>query len=385
MKQQRIKVITNETIDLVALSKVIWAKRKFIVLIVLNFGLFGILFAFISPNYYQSSSVFVPSSQSNSLTNDFGGLAELAGLSLGGSLAQNDENIPPNLYPRLISSNDFRYKLINKKLYISSIQDSISYIDYYETLVKSSFLGNVVDFTFGLPRKAVVALGRIVNANKTSHSDLIPKVFEKRGADILSFSEREKLNMERLASQMELKIDQKAGFITLSFQMNDPFLAAQMANNAKEQLQTEIKKIQNQKASDHLLFLTTELEKKRNEFEEIQQKLAEFKDNNLNISSAVFANELVRLESEYNISYNVYSMLANQHAQAKIQVSRDTPIFTVIQSVSIPNEKQGPFRLGIIAIYILVGTVVAFVLLFLRTLWSVFRERWMLLTDTINN
>jgi uncharacterized protein involved in exopolysaccharide biosynthesis len=43
--------------------------------------------------------------------------------------------------------------------------------------------------------------------------------------------------------------------------------------------------------------------------------------------------------------------------QSKLQVSKDTPIFSVLKPVVVPNEKSGPKRLLIIAIWTFLGLI----------------------------
>ena len=45
-----------------------------------------------------------------------------------------------------------------------------------------------------------------------------------------------------------------------------------------------------------------------------------------------------RLRSKYNISNSIYSEMAMQLEQAKMQVKKDTPAFTILQPVTVPNR-----------------------------------------------
>ena len=57
-----------------------------------------------------------------------------------------------------------------------------------------------------------------------------------------------------------------------------------------------------------------------------------FVDKNINISSSLFQNKLSRIESEVNISESIVQQLASQVEQAKLQVNKDTPVFTTIKA-----------------------------------------------------
>ena len=58
----------------------------------------------------------------------------------------------------------------------------------------------------------------------------------------------------------------------------------------------------------------------------------------------MFQNKLSRIESEVNISESIVQQLASQVEQAKLQVNKDTPVFTTIKPVTIPFERSAPKR-----------------------------------------
>jgi uncharacterized protein YlxW (UPF0749 family) len=84
-------------------------------------------------------------------------------------------------------------------------------------------------------------------------------------------------------------------------------LAAQMAKFAEDLLQREVIGFKIQNAREHLKYTEERFEEKRNEFEDIQNRLASFRDRNQNISSAFAQNQLTKLEAEYNFVLNVYT------------------------------------------------------------------------------
>ena len=68
--------------------------------------------------------------------------------------------------------------------------------------------------------------------------------------------------------------------------------------------------------------------------------MADFKDSNKNISTARFMSELQKLESEYQLQQNILMTLASEYNNNKIKLNKDTPIFSVIDEVSVPNERS---------------------------------------------
>ena len=106
-------------------------------------------------------------------------------------------------------------------------------------------------------------------------------------------------------------------------------------------------------------FTSEQFNAKQKEFYALQDELAEFTDRNRNISSAQFQNQKQRLEAQYSIVNAVYTELAKQKEQAAIQVSKDTPIFSVIDPVVVPKEKTSPKRGLLLVIYTFLGVVLS--------------------------
>ena len=60
-----------------------------------------------------------------------------------------------------------------------------------------------------------------------------------------------------------------------------------------------------------------------------------------------------------NISESIVQQLASQVEQAKLQVNKDTPVFTTIQPVTIPFERSAPKRSLIVITFLFLGFVLS--------------------------
>ena len=168
--------------------------------------------------------------------------------------------------------------------------------------------------------------------------------------------EEEKL-FRSLSKILSLNVNANEGFVTLSASMEDPLVSAIIAKGAQEILQKNVINYKIKSASEQLEFNQKQLDLKKIEFDSLQNKLALFKDSNLNIVDSRFQNKLSGLESEFNIVNAVYQELSKQLEQSKLQVSRDTPVFSVIKGVSIPNQRSAPKRSLTVVIYSFIGFI----------------------------
>jgi uncharacterized protein involved in exopolysaccharide biosynthesis len=106
-------------------------------------------------------------------------------------------------------------------------------------------------------------------------------------------------------------------------------------------------------------FALKQYSDKKESYEKLQDERAVFVDKNINISSSLFQNKLSRLESEVNISASIVQQLASQVEQAKLQVNKDTPVFTTIKPVTIPFERSAPKRSVIVIVFLFLGFILS--------------------------
>ena len=113
-------------------------------------------------------------------------------------------------------------------------------------------------------------------------------------------------------------------------------------------------------------FAMKQYSEKKKSYELLQDERAIFVDKNMNISSSLFQNKLSRIESELNIAQTVVQQLASQVEQAKLQVNKDTPVFTTIQPVTIPFERSAPKRFQIVLMFLLLGFLMSSGYIFIK-------------------
>ena len=338
------QVMEDDSIDLVALFKQIYSERRLILFATIGAALLGVIVALATPNTYTSGSTFIPQTGGEVKTpSGISGLASLAGINLqdmgGGS------EIPPTLYPQIVNSVPFRKELL--EINVVLVYSQVSLEDYLKEYYfsETSILGVFKKYTIGLPSLLLKSLRS--NASEPSTVDLY------------QITEEEVELFEYLSEKLSLTLNEKAGFITLQFSDENKLIAAQVAERAKQILQQRIIDFKSQSARELLVFTNRQFEENKASYERLQDSIAVFKDQNLNISSSLYQNRLDRLVRELNIASSVVEQLATQLEQAKLQVNKDTPVFTVIEPVTIPFERSAPKRSLIVIIWTFLGAVLS--------------------------
>ena len=328
----------SDEIDLVELLQKVWQGRKIAITISLVFALIGVIFALSSPNIYTATTTFILKGKSSgSVGGSLNGLASLAGISLSGMSGGNSE-IPPTMYPMLLNSIPFLEKTVSLKVPLNGQNILIKEYLLSQISSKESNSFNFVTFL----KKYTIGLPALLKGKIFAKMKALPSAAENLTIKRLNYEDEQLFNyLKRLVT---INVDKKEGFITLSVQNKYPEVAATIAQNTQNLLQQEVIDFKIKNAQESLNFTESLYNKKKIAFETLQDELASFRDQHQNISSGLFKNKISRLESEFAIASAVNEELAKQVEQARIQVSKDTPIFTIIDPVVIPNQRTSPNR-----------------------------------------
>jgi len=352
----------DEEIDLLALAKTIWKGRRILLLTTAAFALIGLLIAILSPKEYSASTVVIPQiGKSGSKMGGLSSLAAMAGFNL--DMASASDVLPPIVYPQIIKSIPFQLDLMNIPLTFSEVDRQVSLYEYCTNIDRPSTLSLVKKYTIGLPGVIINALRPAAKANA-----------QIKGPIRLT-PEQESVS-KMLAQSVTLTINPKEGYLTITANMPEAQLAAEVVYHARELLQKYITQLKIEKATDQLNFINARYNEKKKEFEKVQKNLAYFRDQNRNIATSMARTEEERLESEYTIAFNVYSELARQLEQAQIQVKEDTPVLSVLAPESVPAKKDKPKRAMILAISIFLGLAAGVAFVFVKEYWATLKEKW---------
>ena len=341
MATQQKEIQEENEIDLVEIICKLWAKRVFILKVTAIFACLGIFVALFSAKEYTASCTIVPQSgEEGGMSGSLGGLAAMAGINLGGG--GSSEVLSPKLYPKILASVPFQKELMQTPIQFEGYEQAIRFIDFYteEEYQKFSLMGTVLKYTIGLPG---VIIGAIRGEQAEEEGLNIPN------ASIQTLTKEENQLIKTLKGMVSINLNDKDGYVDLTTTMSEPLAAAQLASKVQLMLQEYVTKFKIEKAKEQLNFIETRYAEAKNRFETKQAELAKFKDANLNTASQVAMIAVDRLQHEYQMASGVYSELAKQRESANIKVKEDTPIFTIIEPVTVPNERSKPQR-GLICV-----------------------------------
>ena len=357
--------VQEDEIDLIQLAKTLWAGRRTVIKTTLIFMALGLFIALFSAKEYTASTTMVPQSAEggSSLSGSLGGLAAMAGINLGST---GGSTIPPSLYPKIIESVPFQKEMMKTLLTIEGQKEKLSFQKYYLEIFNPGLLGYIVKYTIGLPGVIIGAIkGQPTSDNRKLTTD-----------NLLTISQDDKKLMEILSSQLSLEVNDKDGYVSISSRMPEARPAAEMVQRAQILLQEAITDFKIQKAKDQMAFIEERYTEKEAAFTAAQNKLARFRDQNKNVSTAIAQTQMERLQSEFSMASSVYTELAKQLETQKIQVKEDTPVFTIIDPVSVPLDKSKPKRPMILIIWTFLGGIVGVGMVFGKEFLGSIRKQW---------
>jgi len=344
---QQPHIEAEDQIDIIDLISKVWAGRKFVIKSAVIAAVIGILVAILTPNTYTASSMFTPNSSGSSPAGASGlkGLASLAGINIG-SMTEGSKEISPMLYGKILESYTFKKLLLDAPL--KNLEKVRSLRDYFEQESSSPFFGTVKEYTIGLPSK-------IIRWSKSEPKEASLLFVEGMN----TISEEEFEYFEMIDEMLTLNINDKDGYLEITATCKLPKLAAQLVKNGENILQNQIIAIKTKSSSELLAYLEEQYTIKNKLLIEAQDNLANFKDRNLNISRSSFSNAQTRLETALQIETSVFQNVVTQLEQVKLQVAKDTPVFSFLKPVVVPTEKSAPKRSLIVIIWLFLGVVVS--------------------------
>ena len=349
MKENQLNSYNNleeDSIDIIALLKTLWNAKKLIVKTTILFFVVGCVVALLSPVVYTAQTTFIPQVSEDQMSSSKGGLgslASLAGINLNQGSSTSDSYLSPLLYSKIANSDEFSLKLIEEEL-INLNGDKFSIKQYMLSDTNSSFnlIGFIKKYTIGL---------FIKNDNELKSKEIV------NGYNFISQEEFDLVNSFK--EKFSIVLNDKEGYIEVIASDKDAFISTQLVKIVTKNLQSRIIELRTNKIKERLEYSKNQYEQKQIEFNILQNNVADFKDSNKNISTARFMSELQKLESEYQLQQNILMTLASEFNNNKIKLNKDTPIFSVIDEVSVPNVRSEPKRSFIALIYLFLGVVLS--------------------------
>ncbi|WP_286971414.1 Wzz/FepE/Etk N-terminal domain-containing protein [Flavobacterium sp. UBA4854] len=289
------------SISTAALFVVLKKEYKIILLVILFFLIIGISYILIIPKEYISTGKIMPE-VSYKASNGMGGLNELLKKYNGNIDVYNTEITSPELYAEIINTSEFCDYILAKEINTKR-NEKISFKAYYDLKLKS----------------------------KTSF-------FNREKSN---FEANDKMTHYNIAKDIQTRIAvtiaKRNNLISVSVKMEDPVVAADIANFTIIYLIDYITKYRTEKTRQELRFI-----------ESLQKDVSNDSSKN------------IQLKTE------IQSSLSASVIQMKIKIQEDTPTIQVLEKPQIPVFSSEPPTLRVFAEFIFLGLLTGVIIVLLK-------------------
>lgn len=310
----------------------------------------GLVFAFGSGEEYTAQARILPYRSGGGGSGGLAGLAGLAGIRLQTSGV--GQTITADLYPEVAKSQDFRIRLAETPLTFGTLGRSATAIEYFRSLRQTPVTDLIMGYTIGLPGRIVSTIRQATRPSRSVPADT------GLAAHLPVFDQAYLEQVDKLASRLSVSIDRRTSIITITGRMPDAYASADLVRVTADQLMSLVITYESQAAGEQFHFVDTQLQQAKLRYERAQRALATFADRNRSLMSATAEIERDRLQREHDLAFEVYQQMSRELEQARIKMSQDTPVFTVLERASVPTVRSSPKRARLLVQWLLLGVVV---------------------------
>lgn len=329
-------------IDWMGILRQLLAIRKKLYIAAAVGVVLGILIALGTPKQYTVSVTLSPEMGSGKSGS---GLASMAASFLGGSVGSDSPDaLNATLAPDIVASTPFLLELFDARVVSQDKQIDTTFTAYLDEQ-KSSLIGYVLK----VPGMAIGCVKSLFTDEEEKTATI------QEGA--IELNEEDAKKLEGLRKQISTDVDKKTAITTLSVTLQDPKVTATIADSVVSKLQQYITAYRTSKAKEDCQYLEKLFKERQQEYYDAQQRYARYVDANSNVVFQSTMAERERLQNDMNLSYQVYSQVAQQLQVARAKVQEEKPVFAVVEPAVVPLNPSGTSRKVIVLGFILLAVV----------------------------
>lgn len=361
MQDENKNIIQEEESNIDWFGMVVKAIRgyKFILIVTFIFTIIGIAFNINRKRYYTVSVELAPEvkARTNSTVSS---LARLMGASSSSLSGDENDALNITLFPDICSSTPFLLKML----------------DVPVNTLKNDFLGKpkVSLFTYvTTPRDSTSIFAKVVGGiisslrgkdeeDEIMMSDRVKKYFDNTP---LKLDKEHRYAVKYLSAAIKADIDKKTAITTISVRMDDPLIAATVADTVCARLQEYIIEYRTRKVKNDLKYYQKLEAEAREKYIRAQQAYAACVDYDQSAILQSVKSEKERLQNESLMASQIYAQVRQQVETTRAKIQEAKPVFAVVQPATIPTRPSGHGRKYYVFLYFIFGFAIS-------TFWVVY-------------
>lgn len=288
----------------------------------------GIIIAVSIPKQYTVEVTLSPEMGSSK----GGGLSGLAASFLGSGVSTGDgtDALNASLSADIVSSTPFLLELLAMRIHTSKNENMI--LNTYLDEESSPWWGYVIGFPS-------MVLGGLKSLFTQEEYESLSSDKANQGTIELSKKEMQKIGV--LKKMITASVDKKTSMTSVTVTLQNPWVAAVVADSVVKKLQEYIIDYRTSKAKEDCLYLEKLFKERQQEYYVAQRKYADYMDSHDDIILQSVRTEQERLQNDMNLAYQVYNQVANQLQVARAKVQEEKPVFAVLEPAIVPLYPSG--------------------------------------------
>ncbi|MDY4668289.1 MAG: Wzz/FepE/Etk N-terminal domain-containing protein [Prevotella sp.] len=355
----------NHEIDIVAIVKKVIKDKWSLLVFFIIFAVLGIAVALMTPRTYSTDVVVAPELSSGSMPEGLSDIASMVGVDLNNGNKSSVDAIYPQIYPDVISSNDFIVQLFNIPVTTEGAKNSKTYFDHITKDAKMGFWDYPKTWMGNIVKKIT---GKKDTTNLANASTVIDPVhLNKVQSDI----------RDAIRSQVTCVVDKKTNVITITAKDFDRFVSAEVADTVQKRLRNYIIEYRTKKFKQDVAYAQSLVDTAEAKYVKTRNAYTAFAEANTDVTQESFVTKRDEMENNMQMRYTNYTQALQQLQVAQAKLREHTPVFTVIQEASVPFKPSGTPRSLIVLGYVLAGLFfdAIWVLLLKQKFMRLFRKK----------
>ena len=316
----------------------------------------GVIMAICIPKQYTAEVTLSPEMSSNKGT----GLSGLAASFLGSDVAMGDgtDALNASLSADIVSSTPFLLELSTMEIPASKGVNMTlnTYLDE-EYVPWWSYVIGFPSIIIDGAKSLFIEEDELVYSNRTNKG-------------VIELSQKESKKIEVLKNTITAIVDKKTSMTTVAVTLQNPKVAAVLADSVVKKLQEYIIDYRTTKAKEDCIYLEKLFKERQQEYYAAQKEYANYIDSHDNIILQSVRAEQERLQNDMSLAYQVYSQVANQLQVARAKVQEEKPVFAVVEPAVVPLKPSGISKKVYVLVFIFLSVCIVM-------FWKLFGEEFL--------
>lgn len=338
-KEKNIGIEKGSDIDWKELLNKAWNGRKFIVVATAVFMALGLFSALTMTRQYTSTVTLVPELGKSSSSSSLSSITSMLGLG-GMSMGASADAYNITVYPDVVASTPFTTNLFKMRVKDPEEEIDTTLVGYLTrekfSLSPAAIIGSIT--------KPIFALFANDSLSTKSVTDI----------NIFKLTKKQDKVVQYLNKAIQVEVDKKTGQTTIQVTMDNPVIAATVADTVCKHLREYITDYRTKKAREDLANYNKIADESYQRYLNATKAYAYYQDHNRGLILNAVISEGSRLANEVQIASQLYQQMKAQAEMARGKVIDEKPVFAIIQPASVPLRAANS-RAKVLIIWTFIG------------------------------